>query len=199
MSIISRRPASHPYQRRAARNVRRASSSPESTVTRWPMISSTRCRILLPFGASCIADVASASSCETLYCSASRIASSTAASSASTACFLMLPSSLRWSMSRTVVFELASGSGRAPTAASTTSMCTVFDPMSSTPKRVDCSFRFATGVPLMWLFFSPAACRRAHARRRRAASILRVGRGVRPRTTGARACRRSPRRSRRPG
>ena len=34
-------------------------------------------------------------------------------------CFLMLPSSLRWSMSRTVVFELASGSGRAPAAAAT--------------------------------------------------------------------------------
>ena len=71
ISSISRRPASHPYQRRAARNVKRASSVPDSTVTLWPMRSSILRRILLLLGASLMADVAIASNCVMSYSSAS--------------------------------------------------------------------------------------------------------------------------------
>ena len=147
MSIISRRPASHPYQRRAARNVRRASSSPESTVTRWPMISSDAVQDLVPFGASCIADVASAGSARP--CIIRRAASRRRRRRARVDCLFL---------DAAVVFEMvhephgglrarlrfgARADGRVDDG-----MCTVFDPMSSTPKRVDCSFRFAMGFLL---------------------------------------------------
>ena len=122
MSITSRRPASQPYHRRAARKVRRASSTPESTVTGCPMASSMRRRILPPFGASRNADVASTSSWVISYSLASSMAFSTAEITASTPAFLMAPSSLRYCIRRTVLLALASGSGRAPGAASTMSM-----------------------------------------------------------------------------
>ena len=142
MSRTSRRPASHPYQRRAARKVSRASSTPDSTVTGWPIVSSMRRRILPPLGASRNAEVASTSSWVISYSSASFIAFCTASSTASTPAFLIVPSSLRYCIRRTVLFTLASGSGRAPGAASTISMCTVFEPISSTPSRVACERKF---------------------------------------------------------
>ena len=138
MSMTSKRPASQPYQRRAARKVSRASSTPDSTVTGWPMASSILRRILPPFGASRSAEVARTSSWVISYSSASFIAFSTALSKASVPAFLMLPSSLRYCIRRMVLLVLASGSGRAPGAASTMSMWTVFEPISSTPSRVAC-------------------------------------------------------------
>lgn len=50
--------------------------------------------------------------------------------------FLIEPSSFKYFIRRTVDLVLASGSGRAPGAASTISMWIVFEPISSTPSRV---------------------------------------------------------------
>ena len=122
ISMTSSRPASQPYQRRAARKVSLASSTPDSTVTGWPTTFSIRLRILLPFGASRNADVASTSSWVISYSLTSPMAFSTAATTASTPAFLIVPSALRYCINRTVLFVLASGSGRAPGAASTMSM-----------------------------------------------------------------------------
>ena len=70
-------------------------------------------------------------------------------------------------MSRTVVFVLASGSGREPTAASTMSICTVFEPMSSTPSRVECRvecvFGFVMRLLLLGGCFDSSRCRRRPA------------------------------------
>ena len=114
------------------------STDADSTVTGWPMASSILRRILPPFGASRSAEVARTSSWVISYSSASFIAFSTALSKASVPAFLMLPSSLRYCIRRMVLLVLASGSGRAPGAASTMSMWTVFEPISSTPSRVAC-------------------------------------------------------------
>ncbi len=69
-----------------------------------------------------MADVAIASNCVMSYSSASSMHCSTAVRIASMPDFLIDPSSLTYCISRTMDLVLASGSGRAPGAASTISI-----------------------------------------------------------------------------
>ena len=62
MSKSRMRSADQPYQRRTARNVSRASSSPESTCSSTPVSPATRASTASPFAASRMAEVAKASS-----------------------------------------------------------------------------------------------------------------------------------------
>ena len=123
------------------------STDADSTVTGWPMASSILRRILPPFGASRSAEVARTSSWVISYSSASRMHWDTASRIASMPDFLIEPSSFKYFIRRTVDLVLASGSGRAPGAASTISMWIVFEPISSTPSRVVCERRL-TMIPI---------------------------------------------------
>lgn len=81
------------------------------------------------------------------YSSANRMHWDTASRIASMPDFLIEPSSFKYFIRRTVDLVLASGSGRAPGAASTISMWIVFEPISSTPSHVVCERRL-TMIPI---------------------------------------------------
>ncbi len=83
MSRTSSRPEDHPNQRRAARNVSRASSWPDSTGMSMPLRSRIAARTSSPLTASRIAEVANATTSSTPLSSAMRSASSTKACSRS--------------------------------------------------------------------------------------------------------------------
>ncbi len=95
MSKSRIRSADQPYQRRTARNVRRASSSPESTCSSTPVSRATRARTSSPFAASRMADVAKGRSSSMPASFAASAASPTAARMAATPSSLIAPSGSR--------------------------------------------------------------------------------------------------------
>ena len=95
MSKSRIRSADQPYQRRTARNVRRASSSPESTCSSTPVSRATRASTSSPFAASRMADVAKGSSSSMPASFAASAASPTAARMAATPSSLIAPSGSR--------------------------------------------------------------------------------------------------------
>ena len=137
MSRTSSRPADQPNQRRAARKVSRASSSPESTCSSTPVSVGDPGQHLLGVGwprAPRRSRRAAASS--TPLSSATCSASLTVATSRSTPSRPIAPSSSRSSASRSSALCEYAGSGRAPGWASTTSRWTVFEPTSRTPSLI---------------------------------------------------------------
>ena len=140
MSRTSSRPALQPNQRRTARKVSRASSSPVSTCRSTPVCSRTRSSTSRPLSASRIAEVTSASSSSQPCSSAWSQASWTALEQR------LLPRLGQHrrrrptcSASRSSQRSSCIGVGCAPRWASTTSRCTVFEPTSSTPSRMAAS------------------------------------------------------------
>ncbi len=95
MSKSRIRSADQPYQRRTARKVRRASSSPESTCSSTPVSSATRASTSSPFAASRIAEVAKGSSSSMPASRAASAAPPTAARMAATPSSLIAPSGSR--------------------------------------------------------------------------------------------------------
>ena len=101
-------------QRRAARNVSRASSSPARTLMRALVCSVMRRSTSSPLVASRIAEVAKPTKSSTPLSSAIRSASSTKASSCSSPLADSRPPFSRWSASRISALCEKAGSGRAP-------------------------------------------------------------------------------------
>ena len=129
-------PEDQPNQRRTARNVSRASSSPGSTSRSTPVSLRGRGRALLG-----VAGVADRRGGEGEHLLAALVLghlhrSATKAVSASTPASVIAPSSSRCSASRSGSLWEYAGSGAAPPCASTTSRWPVLDPMSSTPSRM---------------------------------------------------------------
>ncbi len=135
MSKFMIRPALQPYQRRTARKVRRASSTPDRTSRLTPVSSRTRASTASEFVASRTADVANAISSPHPEVAAIDAKSPTAATSRSAPTTVMSPRSSVFSASRRVDFVELIGVGCAPLCASTTRRWTVLLPTSSTPNR----------------------------------------------------------------
>jgi hypothetical protein len=134
-------PADQPNQRRTARNVSRASSSPDSTSMATPVRSRTWASTASELTASRTAEVANDNIASQPFSSATTSASAVNEVSASTPVGLTAPASSRCSASRSGCLKEYAGSGAAPSWASTTSRCPVFEPMSSTPSRMRPPYR----------------------------------------------------------
>ena len=180
MSMQISRPALQPSQRRTARNVSRASSSPDSTIRSMPDSSLTRSSTSALLAASRTADVANArisSQPSSLACRRAPIAAPTRASAPSSA---RSPRLSMCSARRSTLLRESCGVGCAPGCASTTSRWTVFEPTSNTPSRI---------VPRVSdLSYSSGRDQRGGARL--PPRMDRVRRPRRPRTPDSRRCRR---------
>ena len=133
MSKTASRPEDQPNQRRTARKVSRASSSPGITSISTPVRSRTRARTSSPLRASRTAEVAKPASSPQPLSSATSTEEATNRVSASTPASLTAPVASRCSASRSGSLWEYAGIGAAPPLASTTSRCPVFEPMSRTP------------------------------------------------------------------
>ena len=136
MSKTARRPADQPNQRRTARKVSRASSSPDSTSSETPVSVSTCARTSSELTASRTAEVAKPSISSQPLSSAIRVAAAQKSVRASTPFWVTAPSGSRCSARRSACLWEDAGSGAAPPCASTTSRWPVLEPMSRTPRRM---------------------------------------------------------------
>ncbi len=136
MSKTASRPDDQPNHRRTARNVSRASSSPGSTSMVTPVLSRTWSSTSSELLASRTADVAKPAISSQPLSSATSTDDATNVVSASTPSSVTAPEASRCSASRSGSLCLYAGMGAAPRAASTTSRCPVFEPMSRTPSRM---------------------------------------------------------------
>src|SRR3954465_4673541 len=136
MSRQTRLPALHPNQRRTARNVRRASSSPARTFSETWASFATRLSTLALLPASRTAEVAKASSSSHSRSSASWRALFAARTRRSAPFSRRSPFLSMYSARRSSDLRECCGYGCAPRCASMTSRWTVFDPTSSTPSRM---------------------------------------------------------------
>lgn len=133
MSRLVMRPTDQPYQRRAARKVRRASSSPVST-RRWTPVSfSTWARTSALLVAERTAEVAKAIISSQPSLPTRSAASATELVSLFRPLSSIAPSSSSISTSRSPVFQSLMGVGRPPARASTATRWTVLLPTSNTP------------------------------------------------------------------
>ncbi len=144
MSKTARRPDDQPNQRRTARKVSRASSSPGSTWTLTPVIARTCSSTASELVASRTADVAKPSTSSQPLSSATCSASATNAVSASIPGPPTAPEESRCSARRSGALWEYAGIGAAPRCASTTSRWPVLEPMSSTPNLMRLTVRAAT-------------------------------------------------------
>src|SRR5690606_29955780 len=135
MSILRMRPALQPYQRRTARKVSLASSSPLRICSCTPVCSRTRSSTSSELVASRSAEVAKGMSSWHCEVSAMLANSATVSISRRAPDSVRQPSSSMFSDSRSVAFVELIGMGWPPRCASTTSRWTVLLPTSSTPRR----------------------------------------------------------------
>jgi hypothetical protein len=129
--VSSSRPADQPYQRRAAKYVSRASSSPERNCGRIPEHTWIRSMTSSRFIASRTAAVTNGYRWSTPSRTASSTARPTAAVTRSIPGSLSVPSGDSSSASNVGSFTACAGSGGAPAETSTTCSWAEFDPMSS--------------------------------------------------------------------
>ncbi|CNG75143.1 Uncharacterised protein [Mycobacterium tuberculosis] len=161
MSASSIGPADQPNQRRAARNVSRASCSPVRNPSSTPVAARTSAVTSSRLAASRSADVAYGTSSATSRAAAAATDSRTAAMSRPTAGRPMTPCRSVASASRTALFTDRTGAGGWPGSRSATRRCAEFEPMSSTPRR-----RGASSMPLLYPPFALSVGTGRDARRR---------------------------------